>query len=428
MSRFVFAFFLFVSFVFSDYISPVFDRNFSSYAGAENFISLQRGMEKAEDTLFPTEPIFMDDFKQQTQDFFASFIKNTWGRRLRILAVWLPAALSMSVTQHEVFGHGYRIRDLGSKYATVKGYRMYVVAGATRYEATPNLTSSQMLTIGIAGLEADSILANRIRSRWMRNGRMDSRLATLYAISATSLIGYSLSVHKTPTSMPTNGNDISGYLFLLNSTYPNGHVNYKSLRNFSLLGLLDPFLLYSLYCGSDYAIYGTSIPIPMLEIGSVKYLPVARATLTPFGLQGILENYLLSGTSQTCAHLRWGQNGPNSYYGLGVENQKVYECAFATLGLRLDIWHQPKVLFKNGALSAVELMELPKNTPVPQLYPDKVLNEKEFGVLASVIGTIGKASWPTRPYYELGYKTKGYIPGEALRQAPIIRLGLAGNF
>ena len=72
-------------------------------------------------------------------------------------------------------------------------------------------------------------------------------------------------------------------------------------------------------------------------------------------------------------------------------------------------------------------MELTGKSHVP-LYSKEVLNEKQFGVLASVIGTIGKESWAAWPYYELGYKTAGYLPGEALRQAPIIRLGLSGTF
>ncbi len=62
------------------------------------------------------------------------------------------------------FGHGYRIRDLGTKYAKVVGYKMYVFAGMTTLTPTDKLTVSQMLAINIAGLEADAILAHKPRS------------------------------------------------------------------------------------------------------------------------------------------------------------------------------------------------------------------------------------------------------------------------
>ena len=153
-----------------------------------------------------------------------------------------------------------------------------------------------------------------------------------------------------------------------------------------------------------------------------------RAALTPFGLQGVLENYFFSNENPTYVYLKWGKNGPNTYYSAGIENQQVFAWPSATLGFRLDLWHQPKVLFKNGAMSATEMMELPKNGLMPRLYPTETLNEKQFGALASVIGTLGNEEWPTRFFYELGYKTKGYLAGESLRQAPVVRIGMSGNF
>jgi hypothetical protein len=36
--------------------------------------------------------------------------------------------------------------------------------------------------------------------------------------------------------------------------------------------------------------------------------------------------------------------------------------------------------------------------------------------------------WPITLNLELGYKTSGYLPGEALRQSPIARGGFSGQF
>lgn len=418
---------LFASVGFAATVTPFVDLHFSPYSGAANIISLQRGIERLEDTYFLPQSIRMEDLNDLPQ-ISAPLLTDKMGRRLRNLFFWLPASMSLAVTQHEVFGHGYRIRDLGEKYASVEGYKIYGFAGLTRFNVTPHLTPSQMIAIGIGGLEADSIMANRIRRQWMKKGDFDPRLISLYSFSAPSLMWYSLSVDKTPRSMPSDGNDIAGYLYLLNTLYPSGHVSYRSLRNWSFVNLIDPFFALSFISGWKYEESGKSTQIPMFEIGGIKYLPAAKTILTPFGLQGVLENYFLGAKSPYCAYIKWGKNGPNTYYGFGVENQEVIESSFATLGFRFDIWHQPNVFFENGALSALDLMEMPTHFSAPRLYSDEVLNEKQFGVLASLIGTIGKKSWPTRPYYELGYKTKGYLPGEALRQAPIVRLGMAGNF
>ena len=413
------------SFVCADDNSVMFDRNFSPYSGAENFIAMQKGLEKVEDRFFSHQPISDGDIKNPLPPLPMA---QQWGQWWRNLIFWAPISLSMSVTQHEVFGHGYRIRDLGPKYATVEGYKMYVIGGSTRFEPTQRLTPSQMITMDIAGLEADSVFSNRMRSKWLKNGAIDPRQITLYLTSTTTSLMYSMTVNHTSRSRSEKGNDISNYLFYLNALYPDGHVSYRSLRNLSWLNLVDPFIFLSFYSLSMYERYGTSPSLPMFQFGKYMYLPVVRTALTPFGLQGVLENYFLTDTHQFTAYLKWGKNGPNSYFGTGIERQKLAVFPWVTAGARLDFWYQPNVLFSQGALSAVELMELSKNTPVPKLYPDEVLNEKEFGFLASVIGTLGKESWPTRPYFELGYKTKGYLPGEALRAAPIMRLGLSGNF
>ena len=412
--------------LFAEDFFPFVDRNFSPFSGASNILLLEGGVEKIENSLFlPRQSPGLERLSDFTQT--TPFIEEKWSRKFRNLFFWIPAAASLAVTQHEIFGHGYRIRDLGPKYAAVEGYKMYGVAGETNFSMTPNLTVSQMIAITIAGLEADAILGNRIRMHWMRNGCLDPRLASLYIISSKTLFSYSLSVRDTAAFIPDEGNDIAGYLFFLNKLYPEGHVSYRALRNFSLISFLDPFLFFSSWSGLRYEKSGESTPISLFKIGSIQYIPALRGILTPFGLQGIWDNFFLKGTTPACAYVKWGKNGPNVYWGFGFESQEVFKWPIATLGFRLDVWHQPNVLFKKGVISLDDMMEESNECHVP-LYSQEVLNEKRFGVLASLTGTIGKETWAARPYYELGYKTKGYLPGEALRQAPIIRLGLAGAF
>lgn len=139
-----------------DAISPTFDLNFSPYAGAENLLSIQRGFERLEDRFLPSVSLTMEDLKNPAESAVLS-PGGVLSRFARTYLFWLPESLSAAITQHEVFGHGYRIRDLGSKYGQVTGYEMLVIGGSTEFESTSKLTTSQQLTIAIAGVEATTI-------------------------------------------------------------------------------------------------------------------------------------------------------------------------------------------------------------------------------------------------------------------------------
>jgi hypothetical protein len=133
----------------------------------------------------------------------------------------------------------------------------------------------------------------------------------------------------------------------------------------------------------------------------------------------------------TYLYLKWGKNGANTYYGLGIENARVFNWKTGSLGFRADLWRQPSVLFQQGTLSALQVEDLPAGTPIsqiPELYPTSLLRKQFMGGAFSIIGTFGRVKWPARLYLELGYKSEGYLPGEALRASPIARGGLSGQF
>lgn len=406
---------------------PCVDIHFTPYAGAENIILLQKSFEKVENVVFPIPSSIA------TKDLGDSrySLNNRMLIGAKALLFWLPFNSSCTVTQHEIFGHGYRVRDLGPKYAEVTGYKMYVITGSTAIETTNKLTVSQSITINIAGLEADAILANKLKMKWLSSGHIDPRQGSLYALSSLSLTGYALSVHENPTTVPKTGNDIINFLFELNSLYKESPLTYTTLKNASLVNILDPFLIYSILSQIYYVNYGVATNIPMFKFGSIQYLSSPRLSLTPFGLQGYLDNFIMFKSVPTYLYLKWGKNGSNIYYGCGIENPSVFNWKKASLGFRADLWRQPMVLFQQGALSAKQIEALPEETSIsqiPQLYPMSLLTKRSLGGAFSIIGTYGLVKWPARIYLELGYKSDGYLPGEALRASPIARGGLSGQF
>jgi hypothetical protein len=420
-------FLLFFLPVFSGYGYFCVDRDFTSYSGAENLLSVQQSIERIDSLIHPSPTITLEDI-QNPERCPTLLPREQWIRYAKSLFVWTPINTLLAVTQHEVFGHGYRARDLGTEFVEVTGYKMYVFAGATALEITDKLTTSQMITINIAGLEAGSVLANKTRLEWLTNGKMSGKRGMLYLYSALSPLTYAFTVKENPTAPPVDGNDISGFLYFLNTTYQDSYLSYTKTRNLSFINLLDPFVYYSLISQLFYVHLSTPINILMFNLGPVQYLPSARVALTPFGLQGYFENFFLINKIPTYLYFKWGQNGPNQYWGLGVENQKILHWKSGSLGLRMDIWNQPHVLFEPGALSVVDLYNLPSGSAVPQLYPPSVLHAKSLGAAFSIMAAQSLVKWPLQLYLELGYKTTGYLPGEALRESPIARGGFSGQF
>lgn len=408
--------------------SPIFDINFTPYAGASNLMSLHHGMERLEDAVF--EPVYSTEIDSKVPTPYPALTKTSrWGRQARSLLFWLPESSALVVTQHEVFGHGYRIRDLGGKYCKVSGYQIFPFSGATNFLFSSQLTTSQNLAISIAGVEASSVLASQVRQSWLSEGMVDPRQTLVYYFSALDVTGYSWTLRQTPHAFPRTGNDMTNYLFYLNATYPDAHLSCRSLRNQSLINLLDPFIFYSLYTMSIYN--RADVPAtktPMIDFGAFKYLPAVRFELTPFGPQYYFHSFFLKDLSPTCCYLKWGQHGVNTYYGVGVENRALFMLERATFGFKMDLWNQPDVLFQPGVLSAFEIKEWPQNLPLPQLYPDSVLTRKKLGGALSFCVSYNEALSKVKYNLEAGYKTEGYLPGEALRQAPILRGGFSANF
>lgn len=407
--------------------SPCVDIHFTPYAGAENILSLHSQTEHFENLIFPHPKLTHEDL-QHPEDSPHFTTKNQWLRKAKTIFWGVPLSASCAIAQHEVFGHGYRVRDLGTKYGRVSGYKMYILGGSTSIDFTDQMTSSLMLTVDVAGMEADAILANKLRIKWLTHGFVDGRQAILFIMSSLTLPNYAFSTFGSRSPTPDCGNDILNSIFYLNLTYPDGNISFNQIRYLSLLNFLNPFIYYAFISQSIYDSFCIPTPLHMIPIGEAGYLPSFRMALTPFGLQGYLENFLVINSVPTYFYFKWGKNGGNLYWGVGFENQSIFKWKTASLGFRMDIWQQPNVLFEQGSLSFEQIQSLTAESPIPELYPASVLSARSTGASFAMIGSFGLNQWPFRLFTELGYKTKGYLPGEALREAPIVRGGFSGQF
>jgi len=413
LRKFPFLFLLFANFVFAepDY-QLIGDIDMSPYAGGEDLISVQHYLKEGEDWVLKRPPT-----------------EKSWGRgvgRFFELIAWDIVNTYLMVTQHEIFGHGYRIRDLGRHYAKVSGYEFNWDGAVTKFHISENLTIPQMTTITIGGVEATAILANRLRFKFLENGRIDGRDSALYLQSEQDLTHYIYSMKNILEPSP-GGHDISSYLFYLNSTYPKGYLTKDRLQILAVLNVLDPFTFYAYYAWGKFIVDGKPMHIPMIRIKDYKYLPSARLGLTPFGPEYFLENFLVKDRKPIYFYLKWGSFADNNYFGFGIEQPYLFSKDWLFLGYRFDAWYQPKVLSQKGAIQAFNLEENPSLSRVIFPYPQSLLDRKIPGASLSLLF---EARLRDKCYFYLepGFKTKGFLPGQALRASPIFRGGFSLHF
>lgn len=397
----------------------IVDINFSPYCGAEDLLTLHHFLIKGEDRLLKRPP------------FKKSFLAGMG--RFGELLCWDILDSYLMITQHEIFGHGYRIRDLGPHYAHVIGYSFKWNGAVTSYDITENLTTSQECAISIAGVEASAILASRMKMKLLERGKIDGREASLYINSQQDITNYVFSLEKKPLEPTPGGHDINNYLYFLQATYHNGSLTKKKLKSMAFVTLLDPFTYYSLCAWFKFIIDGEKFDIPMIPIGKCSYLFAFRLGLAPFGPEFFLENYLVDAQKRPIYfYLKGSKYAGNGYLGAGVEQPFMYKNDEGfSLGYRLDVFYQPKVIFKKGVLQVYELESEEDYRPVstlPPIYTSATLHKKRLGAALSLIFEKEIKKSGCLIYFEPGFKSKGFLPGQALRSGIIARGGLSFRY
>ena len=350
----------------------------------------------------------LTDLYQTNPALWAQF-----SRAAELVLFWDPVNYMSAVVQHEVFGHGYRARSIPT--AKVDKYTFNVPppygrgGAATDLLISEKISAFQLLDLHSGGVEATAIFANKIRMQWLKNGQINPRQNSLYFLTAHDLTLYAtLSGHS-------EGNDMDNYLDLLNYTYAGSNLTRKSLAAQSLVNLLDPFTYYSVASVWKFIRTGKEGPIPMISIGSYKYLPGARLGLTPFGPEYYLENFLVKDNKPIYFYLRNGRHVGMNYMGCGIENPHQWDLGSFQIGYRADVWVQPAIDMNHGryALSKFDhTNNLNANT-----------RDSRFGASVSLIAE--RKLWETGALFlQLGGKSRGYLPGESLDPSMIVRAGI----
>lgn len=362
----------------------IVDRDLSPYSGASLMISTYNFCKYLTDAYIP-EPNDKDSLR--------------WVTRVALLGGAYVINGYLMVTQHEIFGHGYRTREFGFHDV---GYEIGYYSGATYYLSSDfnNLNIYKQNALRAGGIEANTILSQRIREPWFKSKQIDYRDGLSYIINQIEQLRY---VYITPPNCSNSGNDINNYINGVNRYYNNTPtLSNAKMRSIVLLNLLDPALYYSLYGIGVYLFNGTSsTSFYMLNIDNYKYLPTVSTILAPWGPEFQLQNFVITPQQQLIqAHLRAGSNSNITSLGLDVIVNPIWKYKKLLIGNQLSVWRQP-----NGGAA---------NAASARLH----FGIAEFVNIEYVINP--NISLLT----DIGYKTSGFMQGYLLNSGAIIRLGL----
>jgi hypothetical protein len=398
------------------------DPYFSPYSGGEDLLFATRLLERTEQYLLKNTTLLISKKPKA----------RSW-RLTELLTVWWPLNYEAMLIQHEVFGHGFRIRSLGPSVAKVSGYQLNAPppysygGGATAYRFYPDaMTPMDESAISSAGIESTAILANLTKFKWIApQKKIDPRQALLYLYSQHDITFYigSLKTHSKDGEPGSTGHDIHDYLFWLNRTYPNAHLSKHRLQNYSLVNYLDPFTYYAIWSCFCFIDSGKKTRIPMIPIGKLGYLPSFRLGLTPFGPEFFFENYFAKDNSMYYGYIKAGNHASNPYLGVGAYAPLLWQIDGLEIGLRLDVWHQPK-LMNTSQIEVTEWFDDPANTSATPFWQS---SSKYFGgALSATFAYRWKEFLGLEA--EFGAKSKGFLPGYPLAGSPTLRGGIYTEF
>lgn len=316
----------------------------------------------------------------------------------------------LTVFQHEVFGHGARLREYG--FTKNRFYVGFPNGGGTAWYgiAPENRIKSleEEIMIRLGGNESTMLLSSKIRNNWVQSGTIDIREAFLYA---RSFIGTSAYIRNTDVETATPSNDIYSYYKRVNQLnnvdLDETPFTIDYLKKRALINYLNPLQYYAIYTlVKDYIILGKEeVRLPMIPIGRFQYLPLIRMGFTPFGTEMYIENFIRTDKSLNTIYLRIGDGIFHDFYGLGLKKTNILLKNRLKIDGEFDVWKQPKMDLGGETIQSVKA-----------------------GVGAAVKLGLGiklfdspNASWF---YGVFGYKSPGYLEGEFLKEGFFSRIGL----
>ena len=368
--------------------TPVlFDRDMTAGAGATVTIALGRLVAHAEDRFVPLK--LFEERGRLRRGANATY-------RLAKLALFdEPQENWFRVANHEVFGHGGRLRDLFNGHI---GYELPAPppygrgGGATFFEYDRRPTVEEVLAVSVGGMEANYVLARTLMQDAVTDGQWHYRDARRYLYAEYDTIRYILGT----SDLEREGHDVGDFRQVYNDvakTVGEETLSARTLRRRALVSFANPMIAYSYY--STFVSYvwagHTTAPVPMIHLGKTRYLPMAHFHLTSFGTEFVFDNVLVRNGRFMDVTVGAGQTIGARTWSIGGQSTRITSIRRWTIDGAATLWHRPEW---GGQLQATTSREVA---------------QRGRHALAIVV--------------QGGWKTDGFMPGERLHEGAFVRVG-----
>lgn len=390
------------------YYPLLFDPGLTMRTGAENIVTFHMALSAIEDKFIHTRWFQEKNGLSKIGGVSARFVKYS--------LMDLPLDYFSIVFGHEYFGHGARYRelDMDNIHYGFDWPPPYGNGGgeASNYESV-FISTHEVLSIWEGGMEIHPLINRQIGMHWMATNEMNYREASQYFWSFQILFSYIQDANE-DLADGTQDDDPRAYTRIINANagYTDVHnlkMSVKDLKSKMMLNAVNPFVVYSLYSiMKTYLWDGSSTnAVPALRFGNIKYLPALRAGLTPFGVQYHLDNFICYKNMVSLIEISYGDQAfYDSWGGIGIQIQNIYQNQYFALDVNSNIWKQPELQFglnptvsKGGGTGGAFSVRGHYNFSDPQS--------------------------PVSIVVELGYKSIGFLEGYNMDSSPILMAGLA---
>jgi hypothetical protein len=337
---------------------------------------------------------------------------NVAYRVAKLFFLDLPQEDLLTVVNHEVMGHGARLRerfDATISYSLPAPAPYGIGGGGTSFSFDRPPTRAELLAISAAGMEADAVAARVVAERAFADGKLSFNAALRYLSVELDTLYY---VSSTSDAIETEsaGHDVALFLRIYNDAAAaagSAALTPKTLRREVLASLANPMVGIAAYAIGRYLWTGErDVPVPALSIGGVRYLPLVRYQLAPYGTEWAVMNYFSGARWPTHVEVRVGRAPGVRPWGIGVERRNVATIRSWRVDIGAEIWRQPDVANRDDA-------------PGRRLETGLQVRSRAEHPLPVQFGT-------RRPtiVIDVGLKTAGFVPGQPLGSGVVLRAGI----
>lgn len=299
----------------------------------------------------------------------------------------------LRVANHELFGHGGRLRELfdGPVHYALPAPPPYGRGGgATYFQLDRNPTVEEILSVTVGGMEANRMAARILAEDALTLGHWHYRDARRYRYAEYDTIRYIRHTHD----LEKEGHDVGDFIKIYNQVATDNDektLDARTLRRHVLAGFANPMIAYAYYSAYVSYVWGghAESPVPMIPIGATRYLPMVRFQLTSFGTEWVIDNAFVRNGRFVDATIRAGQTIGARTWGVGLQSTRVAVWKQWTFDGEGHLWRQPEWGWEATGTARRRLR--------------------------SGLSIVAQG----------GYKTDGFLAGERIHQGAILRIGAA---